>query len=97
MNVSNPRKQETATDLSSGRRSNALEKMSLDGERLARLETKVDLILEHQEAFRRSFEKHDDRLKHLENTKAGVLAIAATLGAVSAFIMDGVKHAFFRP
>lgn len=85
------------TDMSSGRRSAALSKMSQDGERLARLETKVDLILEHQEAFRRAFEKHDDRLKHLENTKAGVLAVAATLGAASAFVMDGIKHAFLRP
>jgi hypothetical protein len=68
--------------------------VSLDGERLARLETKVDLILEHQESARKLFEKHDDRLKHLENTKAGIYAVAATLGAVSAFLMDAVKHAF---
>jgi hypothetical protein len=97
MNVSDPLNYGiNPTDMSSGRRSAALSKMSQDGERLARLETKVDLILEHQEAFRRSFEKHDDRLKHLENTKAGVLAIAATLGAVSAFVMDTVKHAFVQ-
>lgn len=98
MNVSDPLNYGiNPTDMSSGRKSAALSKMSLDGERLARLETKVDLILEHQEAFRRSFEKHDDRLKHLENTKAGVLAVAATLGAASAFVMDSLKHAFFRP
>ena len=95
MNVSDPLNYGIhPTDMSSGRRSAALTKMSQDGERLARLETKVDLILEHQEAFRRSFEKHDDRLKHLENTKAGVLAVAATLGAASAFVMDTVKNAF---
>ena len=95
MNVSDPLQYGiNPTDMSSGRRSPALEKKSYDGERLARLETKVDLILEHQEAFRRSFEKHDDRLKHLENTKAGVLAVAATLGAASAFVMDTVKNAF---
>ncbi len=95
MNVSDPLNYGiNPTDMSSGRRSSALEKMSYDGERLARLETKVDLVLEHQEAFRRSFERHDDRLKHLENAKSGVLAIAATLGAVSAFVMDTLKHAF---
>lgn len=92
MNVSDPLNYGiNPTDMSSGRRSSALEKMSYDGERLARLETKVDLVLEHQEAFRRSFEKHDDRLKHLENTKSGIYGVAAALGAVSAFLMDAVK------
>jgi len=67
--------------------------MSLDGERLARLETKVDLILEHQESFRRSFEKHDDRLKGLENTKAGIYGIAGAIGALSAFLVDGLRAA----
>ena len=94
MNVSDPLNYGINPTETSGRKSAGLAKMSYDGERLARLETKVDLILEHQEAFRRSFERHDDRLKHLENAKSGVLAIAATLGAVSAFVMDTVKHAF---
>ena len=70
--------------------------MSLDGERLARLETKVDLILEHQEAFRRSFEKHDERLKHLESTKATIYGIAGAIGALSAFLMDGLRAAVLQ-
>ena len=70
--------------------------MSYDGERLARLETKVDLILEHQESFRRSFEKHDDRLKHLENTKSTIYGIAAAIGALSAFLMDGLRAAILQ-
>jgi hypothetical protein len=70
--------------------------MSFDGERLARLETKVDLILEHQESFRRSFEKHDDRLKHLENTKSTIYGIAAAIGALSAFLMDGLRAAILQ-
>lgn len=98
MNVSDPLNYGiNPTDMSSGRKSAALSKMSLDGERLARLETKVDLILEHQEAFRKSFEKHDDRLKHLENTKAGIYGIAAAIGAFSAFLMDGLKAAILSP
>lgn len=85
------------TDMSSGRRSAGLSKMSLDGERLARLETKVDLILEHQEASRRSFEKHDERLKTLENTKSTIYGIAAAIGALSAFLMDGIRAAVLSP
>lgn len=92
MNVSDPLNYGIhPTDMSSGRKSAGLSKMSLDGERLARLETKVDLILEHQESFRRSFEKHDERLKHLENTKASIYGIAAAIGAMSAFVMDSAK------
>ena len=85
------------TDMSSGRRSAGLTKMSLDGERLARLETKVDLILEDQEASRRSFEKHDERLKTLENTKSTIYGIAAAIGALSAFLMDGLRAAILSP
>lgn len=95
MNVSDPLNYGINPTDMSGRKSAAL-KMSQDGERLARLETKVDLILEHQESFRRSFERHDDRLKTLENAKSGVLAIAATLGAMSAFVMDSIKHNFIN-
>jgi hypothetical protein len=44
--------------------------MSEDAERLVRLETKLDVVLDNQSSFRALFEKHDDRLKHLENSKA---------------------------
>jgi hypothetical protein len=91
MNVSDPLNM-LAPDGSRRRIEESLS-MSLDGERLARLETKVDLILEHQESFRRSFEKHDERLKHLENTKSTIYGIAAAIGALSAFLMDGLRAA----
>jgi hypothetical protein len=92
MNVSDPLNYGIhPTDMSSGRKSAGLAKMSLDGERLARLETKVDLILEHQETARKLFEKHDDRLKHLENSKSTIFGIAAAIGAMSAFLMDAIK------
>jgi hypothetical protein len=91
MNVSDPLNM-LAPDGSRRRIEESLS-MSLDGERLARLETKVDLILEHQENARRSFEKHDERLKHLENTKSTIYGIAAAIGALSAFLMDGLRAA----
>jgi hypothetical protein len=68
--------------------------MSQDGERLARLETKVDLILEHQESFRRSFEKHDERLKHLEQTRSHFVGFSAAIGAVVSFVITSFKHIF---
>jgi hypothetical protein len=91
MNVSDPLNM-LAPDGARRRKEESLS-MSLDGERLARLETKVDLILEHQETARRSFEKHDERLKHLENTKSTIYGIAAAIGALSAFLMDGLRAA----
>ena len=98
MNVSDPLNYGiNPADMSGGRKSAALTKMSLDGERLARLETKVDLILEHQEAFRRSFEKHDERLKGLENTTAGIYGIAGAIGGLSAFLVDGLRAAILSP
>jgi hypothetical protein len=68
----------------------------LDGERLARLETKIDHVLENQEAFRRAFEKHDDRLKQLENARAGIYGVAGAIGAAGAFLMDFIKHSVIQ-
>lgn len=70
--------------------------MSEDAERLVRLETKLDVVLDNQTAFRTLFEKHDDRLKHLENSKAGLLGIAGLFGAGSAFLAENLKHLFSR-
>ena len=70
--------------------------MSEDAERLVRLETKLDVVLDNQTSFRSLFEKHDDRLKHLENSKAGLLGIAGIFGAASAFLMENLKHMFSR-
>lgn len=70
--------------------------MSEDVERLVRLETKLDVVLDNQGAFRSLFEKHDDRIKRLETSKAGLLGVAGVLGAASSFLMDSVKHAITR-
>ena len=67
-----------------------------DIERLTRLETKIDHVLENLDYSRRVFEKHDERLKHLENTKAGMYGMAGAIGAVGAFLMDFVKNSLVQ-
>ena len=73
-----------------------LPKMSEDAERLVRLETKLDVVLDNQASFRASFEKHDDRIKVLENSKAGLIGVAGLFGVGSAFLADNLKHLFSR-
>lgn len=70
--------------------------MSEDFERLVRLETKLDVVLENQNNFRLSFEKHDERLKHLENTRSHLIGFAAAIGALAGYVFDGLKHSFTK-
>jgi hypothetical protein len=63
-----------------------------DVERLVRLETKLDVVLDNQAFFRASFEKHDERIKHLENTRSHFIGFAAAVGAVVGFLINTVKH-----
>jgi hypothetical protein len=67
-----------------------------DLERLTRLETKIDHVLENLDYSRRVFERHDERLKHLENTKAGMYGMAGAIGAVGAFLMDFLKNSLVQ-
>lgn len=67
--------------------------MSDDAERLVRLETKLDVVLDNQTAFRTSFEKHDERLKHLEQTRSHLIGFSAAVGAVVSFVISTFKHA----
>jgi hypothetical protein len=66
--------------------------MSEDFERLVRLETKLDVVLDNQNNFRTSFEKHDERLKRLENTRSHMIGFAAAVGALVGYVIDGFKH-----
>lgn len=66
--------------------------MNEDVERLVRLETKLDVVLDNQAFFRASFEKHDERIKHLENTRSHFIGFAAAVGAVVGFLINTVKH-----
>ena len=68
--------------------------MGEDAERLVRLETKLDVVLDNQSAFRASFEKHDERLKHLEQTRSHLVGFSAAIGAVVSFFISTFKHAF---
>lgn len=66
--------------------------MNEDIERLVRLETKLDVVLDNQASFRSSFEKHDERIKHLENTRSHLIGFAAAIGAVVGFLINTLKH-----
>lgn len=70
--------------------------MSEDAERLVRLETKLDVVLENQNYFRASFEKHDERIKNLENSRSHSLGYAAAIGAAIGLFLDNMKHFIFR-
>lgn len=68
--------------------------MSEDAERLVRLETKLDVVLDNQSAFRSSFEKHDERLKHLEQTRSHLVGFSAAIGAVVSLLITSFRHVF---
>jgi hypothetical protein len=68
--------------------------MSDDVERLVRLETKLDVVLDHQAAFRASFEKHDERLKNLEQSKSHMIGFSAAIAAIMTMVVSGLKNLF---
>lgn len=70
--------------------------MNEDVERLVRLETKLDVVLENQNYFRSSFEKHDERIKNLENSRSHTLGYAAAIGAAMGLFLDNIKYLFTR-
>ena len=67
--------------------------MNEDAERLVRLETKLDVVLDNQAAFRASFEKHDERLKYLEQTRSHLIGFSAAIGATITLVLTYVKNA----
>ncbi len=68
--------------------------MSDEIQRLVRLETKLDIMLEQQTTMNRQFEKHDDRLKFLENTRAHLVGIAAVMGGLLSYLIHSLKGVF---
>jgi hypothetical protein len=66
--------------------------MSEDAERLVRLETKLDVVLDNQSAFRVSFEKHDERLKILEQSRSHLIGFSAAVGAIVSFLITSFRH-----
>jgi hypothetical protein len=66
--------------------------MSEDVERLVRLETKLDVVLDNQSTFRSLFEKHDERIKNLENYRSHLIGISAAIGATVTAVLTVLKN-----
>lgn len=65
--------------------------MNEDIERLVRLETKLDVVLDNQSTFRSLFEKHDERIKTLENYRSHLIGVSAAIGAIVTAIFTALK------
>jgi hypothetical protein len=66
--------------------------MNENVERLVRLETKLDVVLDNQASFRSLFEKHDERIKNLENYRSHLVGVSAAIGAVVMAVLTSVKN-----
>jgi hypothetical protein len=58
---------------------------------IGRIEGKIDAILDNQNEFKATFEKHDNRLKHLENHQMKTLGAFGVIIFVFNRIWDFVK------
>jgi hypothetical protein len=68
--------------------------MNEDIERLVRLETKLDVVLDNQSTFRSLFEKHDERIKTLEHYRSHLIGISAAIGAIVTTVLTAFKSSF---
>ncbi len=55
---------------------------------LGRLEGKVDALIARQAIHDEELDRHDKRLRDLEQSRAWILGAAAVIGAVAAFIVN---------
>ena len=55
---------------------------------LGRLEGKVDALIARQAIHDEELDRHDKRLRDLEQSRAWVLGAAAVVGAVAAFFIN---------
>lgn len=55
---------------------------------LGRLEGKVDALIARQAIHDEELDRHDKRLRDLEQSRAWMLGAAAVIGAVAAFIIN---------
>jgi hypothetical protein len=58
---------------------------------IGRLESKVDRLLDAQEAFAEKFDRHDDRLKNLEGHKNYILGIVAAVSLIFTIAVEWFK------
>tara|TARA_R110002096_G_scaffold358045_2_gene551209 strand:+ start:196 stop:405 length:210 start_codon:yes stop_codon:yes gene_type:complete len=57
---------------------------------LGRLEGKVDALIARQAIHDEELDRHDKRLRDLEQSKSWLLGIAAAVGAVAGFVINYV-------
>ena len=57
---------------------------------LDRLEGKVDALIARQAIHDEELDRHDKRLRELEQSKSWLLGVAATAGAVAGFVINYV-------
>lgn len=61
---------------------------------LGRLEGKVDALIARQAIHDEELDRHDKRLRDLEQSRAWLLGAAAVVGAVTAFIINFIGGRF---
>jgi len=61
---------------------------------IGRIEGKIDSILSNQNEFKATFEKHDNRLKHLENHQMKTLGAFSVIIFAFNWLWDFVKDKF---
>tara|TARA_Y100001937_G_scaffold53497_1_gene73762 strand:- start:5064 stop:5273 length:210 start_codon:yes stop_codon:yes gene_type:complete len=58
---------------------------------LGRLEGKVDALITRQAVHDEELDRHDKRLRDLEQSKAWLLGASAAAGALAAFVMNFIE------
>jgi|TARA_R110002012_G_scaffold259154_1_gene440439 hypothetical protein len=71
--------------------------MGMDNEiliALGRLEGKVDALISRQAVHDEELDRHDKRLRDLEQSRSWILGAAAVIGASAAFIVNLIGKQF---
>lgn len=63
---------------------------------IGRMEGKIDEVLKNQDSFREKFDKHDQRLRHLENTYFKAMGIFAAIGFGISWVWEFFTSKFYR-
>ena len=58
---------------------------------LGRLEGKVDSLISRQKLVDEELDRHETRLRNLEQSRSWLLGAAAVVGAVAAFLVEKVS------
>lgn len=63
---------------------------------LGRLEGKIDHVLNNQSEFKDTFERHDQRLRHLESWHYRSLGVIAAITFFFSLTWEWIKTAFLK-